>query len=405
VSSLVTSPRPLPATDRPRRYENFVIFLAPLLNSLAGIVVDLYAPSMPAIGYELHVSPATMQNTIAVTIVGYAFGQLFFGILSDWKGRRNSILLGLALFCLASVWAVGARSIETLMVARAVQGFAVGSCQVVARAILVDVVKGERFGISVIYLSVAFALGLIVGPYIGGAIQQWLGWRWNFVLYAAYGFIVLGVVLFGLRESLAREARYSPRHTIHGYREILGNAAFAISMVQLGCSFTAFTLWNQIGPYVVQNQLGHGPVFFGLTALAAGIAYFAGTLANRALIKRSSPDQRLRASAVIFLLGVLTIASSGTALNLLLITPGAMLCTFAQGVTFPNALARSLSLFPKRAGMAASLQGFGMLILGSGGLALASLPVASSGIVIAALYGVLLLVMTGTLVAGSRTAT
>ena len=62
-----------------RRYENFVVFLAPLINNVAGIAIDLYAPSLPAIGRELAATPALMQSTITVTLVGYAIGQLFFG--------------------------------------------------------------------------------------------------------------------------------------------------------------------------------------------------------------------------------------------------------------------------------------------------------------------------------------
>ena len=54
------------------------MIFCPLLNSVAGIVIDLYAPSMPAIGRELNASTAAMQNTIVIATFGYALGQLFF---------------------------------------------------------------------------------------------------------------------------------------------------------------------------------------------------------------------------------------------------------------------------------------------------------------------------------------
>jgi len=66
-----------------------------------------------------------------------------------------------------------------------------------------------------------------------------------------------------------------------------------------------------------------------------------------------------------------------------------MLCAFSQGVVFPNILSRSLSFFPDRAGIAASLLGFGMLIVGSGGLAVARLIQFHSGVTVAAFYGLL----------------
>ena len=52
------------------RYENFIVFLAPLVNSLGGIAIDLYAPSLPSIGRELGAGPALMQNTITITLGG-----------------------------------------------------------------------------------------------------------------------------------------------------------------------------------------------------------------------------------------------------------------------------------------------------------------------------------------------
>lgn len=111
-----------------RAFELFLLILCPLLNSVAGIVIDLYAPSMPAIGREFGVSAEAMQGTIVVASFGYAIGQLFFGLLSDWRGRRASIVLGLLLFCLGSIIAMRVHSLGALLLARALQGFSVGSC-------------------------------------------------------------------------------------------------------------------------------------------------------------------------------------------------------------------------------------------------------------------------------------
>lgn len=372
-----------------RGWELFVMIFCPLLNSVAGIVIDLYAPSMPAIGREFQANSAAMENTIVITAFGYAIGQLFFGVLSDWKGRRLSIILGLTLFCLGSILATLSHSLEALLFARALQGFSVGSCQVVSRAVLVDSVGGKRFEVAVIYLSVAFALGLIAGPYLGGAIQQTYGWRADFAFYAAYAGLLLLVACIGLRETFPPGARSTPAQVFSTYREILRNRAFSFSTLQLGLCFIGFTLWNQIGPDIVERLLAHTPRYFGLTALAVGVAYLLGTLANRLLVSVTDNSQRLWASNVVFALGALTISLSGAHINLLLIIVGVMLCAFSQGVVFPNILSRALSFFPDRAGIAASLQGFGMLIVGSVGLGLASLIRIHSGIAVAALYGAL----------------
>ncbi|MGI4837499.1 MAG: multidrug effflux MFS transporter [Janthinobacterium lividum] len=389
--------------DSNKRYENFIVFLAPLINSVGGIAIDLYAPSIPSIGRELAASPALMQNTITLTLICYAIGQLFFGILADARGRRPAVLLGLTLFLAGSVMAAMSGSIALLLVARALQGFAIGACQVVARAVLVDTVKGPRFAVAIIYLSLAFGLGPVLAPYVGGAIEVHLGWRYNFVLYAVYGLVVLAFVLAGLKESLAPAQRRSPLQTLAGYGAILGDARFRSSVTLLGASFSAFLLWNVIGPYIVQDRLGHSAQYFGTTALGVGACYLTSTLLNRFLIRVVTSDTLMWAGTLMFVAGAGVIASSGDELNLPRVLAGIMLIAFAQGFIFSNAMARSMSLFPDRAGVAASLQGCLMLAFGSAASALASVLPLHTNLAIGGVFGVLFLVSLTGMVSLRRT--
>jgi Bcr/CflA subfamily drug resistance transporter len=379
-----------------KRYENFIVFLAPLINSVGGIAIDLYAPSIPSIGRELAASPPLMQNTITITLLSYAIGQLFFGIMADSKGRKPTVVLGLIIFLAGSLMATFATSIEMLLVARALQGFAIGSCQVVARAILVDNIKGPRFGVAIIYLSLAFGLGPVVAPFIGGKIEILLGWRYNFVLYTTYGTVVLAFVVAGLRESLPRDRARSPMQTIAGYKSIMGDARFRSSVTIIGASFSAFLMWNVIGPYIVQERLGYDASFFGTTALGVGACYLVGTLLNRVLIKKFTVDQMMMTGIALFVVGVMLMASFPFTLTLWNVLSGIMLVAFGQGFIFSNAMTRSMSLFPDRAGVAASLQGFLMLIFGSIASAVASYMTLNNNISIAVIFfGLLLISLTG----------
>jgi MFS family permease len=376
-----------------QRYESFVILLAALLNSVAGIVIDLYAPCLPAIARELNVSVMMMQNTITLSIIGYAVGQIVFGILCDWKGRKISIILGLTLFTFASVCASMTGSIEMLMICRILQGFSAGSCQVIARAILIDNVKGPKFTIGIVYLSTAFALGLILGPYIGAEIQQILSWRWNFIFYAFYACILLLIVLFGMRESLS--ASVTP-NILSSYKQILSHPVFISSFLQLGCCFIAFTLWNQIGPFIVENNLHKTATYFGLIALSAGIAYLLGTLINRLLIHRVTLSWRLNLSLCLFLCGIVILAMGGGTFSLYYLFPGLLISTFSQGIAFPNVLSQAMSLFPDKAGISASIQGAGMLVIGFLGLSLVSLIEIKSSLMMSLVYAVLFIIFVST---------
>ncbi|MFA7556010.1 MAG: multidrug effflux MFS transporter [Spongiibacteraceae bacterium] len=375
-----------------KHYENYIVFLAPLINSVAGIAIDLYAPSIPSIGLELDASPMLMKNTITITLICYAFGQLFFGVMADTKGRRPSILSGMVLFIMGSVLATTATSIEMLLVARGIQGFAIGACQVVARAILVDNVKGPRFRVAIIYLSLAFGLGPILAPYIGGLIEVNFGWRYNFVLYALYGAMVLAFIFPGLKESLPSENSKKPIDTISSYPTILKDSRYRCSVIILGTSFSAFLTWNVIGPYLIQEQLGHSADFFGKTALAVGLCYFVGTLLNRVVVKRFSPSILMWGGGAISLAGVLSMSITSLHLSLISLLSGIMLIALGQGFIFSNALAISMSLFPDRAGVAASLQGCLMLICGALASATASYLPLDDNLSIAAFFLLLMVV-------------
>ncbi|MBP9742388.1 MAG: MFS transporter [Burkholderiales bacterium] len=375
-----------------KQYETFVIFMAALINSIAGIVVDLYAPCLPAIEHDLQVSSVIMQNTISLSIIGYACGQIFFGILCDWKGRKFTISLGLIVFILASIGAALAKSIILLIFARILQGFAAGSCQVVARAILIDEVKGPRFAIGVVYLSTAFALGLILSPYVGAEIQQFLGWRWDFGFYALYSTILLGILVWRMKESLPAKFAQHPKNTLNSYKHILSNRVFIAFSLQLGCCFMAFTLWNQIGPFIVQHTLNKSATYFGLIALCTGSFYLVGTLLNRLLIKHLPVTRRIKLSLSTFLLGIVVLMIDGSSFHLLFLLPGLMIITLAQGMIFPNILSQAMSLFPDKAGLSASLQGAGMLIFGFLGLSLVSFIQIKSSLEMSGIYATLFII-------------
>lgn len=347
------------------RYENFIIFLAPFINSLGGIAIDLYAPSLPSIGAEFSASPSMMQYTITITLVFYAIGQIFFGVMADAVGRKSAVVLGLSIFIGGSVLATTSSSIGMLLCARALQGFSIGACQVVARALLVDNIKGTRFVIAITYLSLAFGLGPVISPYIGGLIEDNFGWRYNFVLYAAYGIVILCLVLWKLKESLPTSERRKVTDIILGFKPILFDSRFMTAVLVLGSSFSAFLLWNVVGPYIVQNTLNQSAQYFGTTALFVGLAYLTGTLSNRFLISHFQSNKLMIFGGGVFLLGIVVIAMSPKEVSLIHLLGGIIIIAFSQGLIFSNALSVSMSLFKDRAGAAASLQGCLMIAFGA----------------------------------------
>lgn len=122
----------------------------------------------------------------------------------------------------------------------------------------------------------------------------------------------------------------------------------------------------------MQEKLGYDAATFGASALGVGVSYLFGTLLNRLLVKRAPTETLMSAGAGLYMFGMLVIAFDTGRLVLASALGGVMIIAFAQGLIFSNAMAKSMSLFPDRAGAAASLQGCLMILGGTIASALAS---------------------------------
>src|ERR1700761_9020960 len=89
--------------------------LLSLLTGLGPLSMDMYLPSLPAIGAALHGSIAQVQLTISSYLFGFAVGQIIYGPVSDRVGRRPVILAALVLYAIATVVCAIAQSIHILI--------------------------------------------------------------------------------------------------------------------------------------------------------------------------------------------------------------------------------------------------------------------------------------------------
>ena len=92
--------------------------LLSLLTALGPLTMDMYLPSMPAIGQALDASTSQVQLTISSYLVGFACGQIVYGPTSDRFGRRPVLLVALLLYGAATIACALARSIDALIAAK-----------------------------------------------------------------------------------------------------------------------------------------------------------------------------------------------------------------------------------------------------------------------------------------------
>jgi DHA1 family bicyclomycin/chloramphenicol resistance-like MFS transporter len=336
--------------------------LLSLLTGLGPMSMDMYLPSLPAIGEALHATTPQVQLTISSYLFGFAVGQLIYGPISDRYGRRPVILVALAIYGVATVVCASTQSIGTLTAVRFVQALGGAGSIVLARAVVRDLYTGVRAGRELSIMGSITAFAPIVAPAIGGLLQAAFGWRAAFVL----------LVVFALVSALAA-ARYLPetlRQRTPGpfslatmgemYRSVLTHGGFLANLGILTTSFVGLFAWVSGASVVMQGVYGLTPLTFGAIYGVGAAGYMLGTSIAARIVMRRGLDPTMGIGAVVQAAGGLIMAAA-VALgftNVGWLVAAMTIYLAGMGFLLPQTMAGAMTPFPDRAGTASSLMGF-----------------------------------------------
>ena len=161
----------------------FALALASI--SLIGpLAIHLFMPVIPAVRVALGLSEAFAQLTFSIALFVMAFSTLVYGSLSDRYGRRPMLLSGLCLFLVGSGISAFADTVTALVVGRLIQAIGAGCGVTLVRAIAQDV-YGHNLVKAIAYLTMAYTIGPMVAPVVGGILIDAFGWR--SVFFFAFG--------------------------------------------------------------------------------------------------------------------------------------------------------------------------------------------------------------------------
>ena len=330
------------------------------LGTLGPFSIDTYLPAFSGIAESLRATPAQMQQTLSAYLYGFALMNLFHGALSDRFGRRPVVLIGLALFALASLGCALSQTIGQLVIFRALQGMAAGAGIVVSRAIIRDICPPDEAQRLMSQVTIFFGVAPAIAPVLGGFFFVHLGWHSIFWLLVGIGVLLFAVNLRYLPETLhiSQRQSFAPGPLMRAYAELVRKPRFLLLVFASGVPFNGMFLYVLSAPEWLGTHLGLGPTqffwFFGLTiAGIMGGAYVSGRLAGR-----MPPRRQIRYGFLI----MLVVSLLNLALNLLfkphpawaLLPIGVF--SFGWALMVPVVTLMVLDLAPDRRGMASSLQ-------------------------------------------------
>jgi DHA1 family bicyclomycin/chloramphenicol resistance-like MFS transporter len=171
-----------------------------LLSALAVLPINFFLPSLPGMATEFNVAYGIMGLSLAAYAGVSACLQLVLGSLSDRFGRRPVILWALAFFILATIGCAMAPDAWTFLACRMIQAV-IAPTYAVSVASIRDTSSREHAASQIGYLAMAWAIAPMLGPTIGGLLDQMLGWRAGFYVLALLGAAVLVLCWIDLNET------------------------------------------------------------------------------------------------------------------------------------------------------------------------------------------------------------
>lgn len=347
-----------------------------LLAGLSALTMNIFLPSLPGMAAWFGVPYALMQLSVALYLALSAVLQILIGPISDRYGRRNVLLWSLVLFLIATVGTLVAPNATAFLVFRMAQAV-IAAGMVLSRAVVRDMVPDAEAASMIGYVTMGMSIVPMIGPILGGVLEEAIGWQANFGLLLVLGLFTLWMTWADLGET-ATIRPVTLGDQMRQYPQLLRSQRFWGYALCAAFSSGSFFAYLGGAPYVgteVFNLSASGVgALFALTA----VGYAAGNFVAGRFSVRIGMNRMVYIGALITMGGLATLAAVtlGGVHSAYVFFGFTTFVGFGNGMTLPNANAGMLSIKPELAGTASGLGGAIMI---GGGAALAALAGAMLG--------------------------
>lgn len=341
-----------------------------LMAGLSALTMNIFLPSLPGMAAWFGVPYALMQLSVALYLALSAVLQILIGPISDRFGRRKVLLVSMVLFLIATVGTLIAPDATTFLVFRMAQAV-IAAGMVLSRAVVRDMVPDAQAASMIGYVTMGMSIVPMIGPVVGGVLDEAFGWQANFGLLLVLGIAALLLIWADLGET-ATIRRISLMEQIRTYPALLKSRRF---WGYVGCaSFASGSFFAYLGgaPYVGNVVFGLSSSEIGLLFAITAVGYAAGNFVAGRYSVRVGMNRMVLLGSLVTVTGLgilcaLTLAGVHSAYVFFGFT---LAVGLGNGMTLPNANAGMLSIRPELAGTASGLGG---AIQIGGGAALAAI--------------------------------
>ncbi|MDR0228770.1 MAG: multidrug effflux MFS transporter [Flavobacteriaceae bacterium] len=335
-------------------------------------VETIYSPALPSIATAFEVSENKAQWTISIYFIAFALGVVFWGIQSDYIGRRKAMIYGLLTYCIASLLPLFYSTFEVILFARGLAAFGIAVGSVITQTIIRDVYTGKELSKVFSIMGVALSISPIIGLLVGGTVVKSYNHYGIFTLLAILSFILATITIFTLPETLQNNIPLKRQQIKELAQQLYTDTSiWLFALLIMGFNVMLFSYYS-FAPFIFKHT-ELDPSIYGYSGIVLSIGTFVGSTINKYCIKKNySPYLLIWSASLLSLSSASFVYFTQHTLYFLLPT---LFSVAAFGIAIPNILSQSLIKYKQQIGTAGAL--FGLLyylLIGLGLLFSSELP-------------------------------
>jgi len=324
------------------------------ISALPPLAIDMYLPAIPGMAESLNTQISTIQNSLSVFLLSFAFGMLFFGPLSDRYGRRPLALFGLSGFAATSLVLALSPTPGIFLLFRFFQGLLGSAATIVIPAMIRDTFgKDTAKGMSTVTMIMLTAP--LVAPLLGSVLLTFSDWRSIFFLspFIHLWFLdllsgnYLKLKLFILKETNSLSANYL---------FILSTPKIYPTLATFLMSSLAFFTFLTSAPFVYITWFGVSEIMFGMLFTTTAASLILANFINvRHVSQQGSRSMMHRGMGTAFIFAFLLVLISHSDLSVYWTVACYFMIIGSLGIISVNAESLILIEFPNQASSASAV--------------------------------------------------
>ena len=345
------------------------IFTLVILAGVQALNMNLFLPSLPTMAEYFNVSYSVMQLSISGYFAATAFLPIIIGPISDRMGRRPVMICAILIFILAAICCEFSTSFGYFLFFRIIEA-TIAAGMVLGRAIVRDMVSMNQAASMIGYITMAMTIMPMLGPAIGGLIEENFEWQASFRLMSILGFIALLIVWFDQGETI-KEKQTSIKRQLSSYINLFKSKLFWLYSLTAGFSVACYYSFLTGAPIVAERYFQTTPSQQGYLFTIVGLGYILGNFLTGKYTVRIGMNKMMFMGCTVTILAptLQVILIPSTIMGPLTLFGPMFLVGLGNGMTLPNASSGMVSINPKLAG---SASGLGMAIMIGTGAALSA---------------------------------